>query len=170
MAYFNKDKIQECANWVRENGLMEYGGAKLKEFCSYFHIDDKTYYKWMQKSEFSEAIKKAKDDFKNSIEHDIVVSLAKAAKGYEYEEVKTEYQDVNGRPQIKRQTKTKKHVEPNVGAGIFILTNIAPQTWQNKQRNDIAVKKEEDADMTREQILDELKRLEELRSDEEEID
>lgn len=104
--------------------------------------------------------KKAKDDFKNSIEHDIVISLAKAAKGYDYEEVKTEYQDVNGKPQIKRQTKTKKHVEPNVGAGIFILTNIAPQTWQNKQRNDVAIRKEESEDMPREEILDELERLE----------
>ena len=124
----------------------------------------------MQKSEFSEAIKKAKDDFKNSIEHDIVVSLAKAAKGYEYEEIKTEYQDVNGKPQIKRQTKTKKHVEPNVGAGIFILTNIAPQTWQNKQRNDVAIRKEESVEMSREDMLNELERLEDLRNKENETD
>lgn len=139
MAYFNKEKIQECADWVRENGLMEYGGAKLKEFCSYFHIDDMTYYKWMEKSDFSDAIKKAKKDFKNNIEHDIVVSLAKAAKGYEYEEVRTEYQNVNGKPRIKRQTKTKKNVEPNVGAGIFLLTNISPERWKNRQNQDIDV-------------------------------
>lgn len=148
---------------MRENGLMEYGGAKLKEFCAYFRIDNKTYYKWMQKSEFSEAIKKAKDDFRNNIEHDIVVSLAKSAKGYEYEEVKTEYQDVNGKPQIKRQTKTKKHVEPNVGAGIFILSNIAPQRWKNKQQQDVAIKNGDDAfEMSREDILKELNRLEDL--------
>lgn len=79
--------------------------------------------------------------------------------------MKTEYQDVNGKPQIKRQTKTKKHVEPNVGAGIFILTNIAPQTWQNKQRNDVAIRKEESEDMPREEILDELERLEKLREE-----
>jgi len=70
---------------------------------------------------------------------------------------------VAGRPEIKKQTKTKKHVEPNVGAGIFILSNIAPERWQNTQRNDVAIKteKEEDA-MSRDAVLEELNRLEEL--------
>ena len=160
MGKFSKEKIQECAEWVRENGLMEYGGARLKDFCTHFNIDDMTYYGWMRKTEFSEAIKKAKDYFKNNIEHDIVISLAKAAKGYEYEEVKTEYQDVDGKPQIKRQTKTRKHVEPNVGAAIFLLTNIAPQTWQNKQRQDVEIKRDDANDIPRESIIKELERLE----------
>lgn len=72
MAKFNKDKIEECADWVRENGLMEYGGAKLKDFCLHFDIDKVTYYNWLKNSTFSTALKKAKDDFKNSLEHDIV--------------------------------------------------------------------------------------------------
>ena len=38
----NEEIIQECADWVRENGLMEHGGAKLKEFCKYFSIDKQT--------------------------------------------------------------------------------------------------------------------------------
>lgn len=163
MAKFSNERIKECADWVRENGLMEYGGAKLKEFCTHFHIDNKTYYGWMKKSKFSEAIKKAKEDFKDSIEHDIVVSLAKSAKGYEYEEVKTEYQNVDGKPQVRKQTKTKKHVEPNVGAGIFILSNIAPERWQNTQRQDVAIRTENDEEeMSREEMLEELRKLEDL--------
>lgn len=133
MAKYNKEMMQRCADWVRENGLMEYGGAKLMDFCKAMGIDNVTYYNWMEKSEFSEAIKKAKEDFKNNLEHDLVISLAKSAKGYEYEQTMTEWTDVNGKPKIKRQVKKNIHVEPNVGANIFLLTNIAPERWKNRQ-------------------------------------
>ena len=137
MAKFSSELIHECANWVRENGLMEYGGAKLKDFCAYFGIDNKTYYKWMTKSEFSDAIKKAKDYFKKSLERDIVFSLAKAAKGHEYEQITTEYVkngkgDANVRKQVRKVIKNV-HVEPNVGAAIFLLCNINPGKWQNNR-------------------------------------
>ena len=137
MAKFNNEKIQECAEWVRENGLMEYGGAKLKDFCTRFCIDVKTYYRWMENANFANAIKKAKNDFKINLEHDLVVSLAKAAKGYDYEQTTTEWMDADGKPKIKKQVKKNIHVEPNVGANIFLLTNIAPKRWQNKQNNDV---------------------------------
>ena len=29
-------------------------------------------------------------------------------------------------------------VEPNIGAAIFLLTNIAPDKWQNKQRQELS--------------------------------
>lgn len=60
MAKFNDEMIQQCSDWVRENGLMDYGGAKLKDFCEHFDIAAETYYKWMGKSEFSECYKKGK--------------------------------------------------------------------------------------------------------------
>lgn len=157
MAKFNEQIIHECEEWVSENGLMEYGGAKLKEFCSHFCIDNKTYYNWLENSDFSDAIKKGKECFKNGLERNVVSSLARSAIGYEYEEVRTEYQDVNGKPQIKRQIKTKKNVEPNVGAGIFLLTNLAPDRWKNKQNTEhsgevstgltVVVKNQEEADL-----------------------
>lgn len=138
MVYFNQKKIEECAAWVRENGLMEYGGARLKDFCAYFGIDNKTYYGWMKNSDFSDSIKKAKNEFKESRECIIVKSLFEAAKGREYEETKTEYKDVNGQPKIKSRTITKKRVEPNIGAAIFLLTNIAPERWQNKHKQELS--------------------------------
>lgn len=36
MAKYSKEIVNKCADWVRMNGLMEYGGAKLKDFLSYF--------------------------------------------------------------------------------------------------------------------------------------
>jgi hypothetical protein len=133
MAKYNKDMIQACTDWVRENGLIDYGGATLRDFCRAMGIDDMSYYNWMKRSEFSEAIKKAKEAFRESLEKDIVQSLATAAKGYEYTQTTTEYTDVNGKPSIKKQVKKNIRVEPNVGAAIFLLTNIAPQRWKNRQ-------------------------------------
>lgn len=131
---YNSVKIEECAAWVRIHGLMDYGGATLKEFCREMDIEDETYYQWMQKSEFSEAIRKAKEVFKNSLEKRLVESLANSALGYEVEEVKSEYANdlLTGNPKLKKQTRIKKHIQPNTGAGIFLLTNIAPERWKNK--------------------------------------
>lgn len=142
MAKYSKEMINDCADWVRENGLMDYGGATLTDFCAHFSFDSQTYYNWMKKLEFSEAIKKAKNDFKNSLEKDLVMSLAKAAKGYDYEQTMTEWADVNGKPKIKKQVKKNIHVEPNVGANIFLLTNIAPDRWKNKQDNNVKIEDE----------------------------
>ena len=62
-----------------------------------------------------------------------MASLAKSAKGYSYVKRKTEYtSDKNGNPVIKKQTTEDVDVQPNVGAAIFLLTNIAPERWQNK--------------------------------------
>lgn len=154
---FSKEKIQECADWVRENGLIEYGGAMLKDFCFHLNIDPQTYYNWMQNSDFSDSIKKAQNEFKSSLERDIVISMAKAAKGYDYEQISTEYVDNEGKPKIKKQVKKNIYVEPNVGAGIFLLTNIAPDKWKNKQNTEhsgeistgltVVVKNQEEADL-----------------------
>lgn len=142
MAKYNKEIVKEMSDWVRENGLIDYGGAKLGDFCKRFGIDDMTYYSWLKRSEYSEAIKKAKDEFKKNIETGIVKSLAKAAMGYEVEEIITEGREVQ-EGNIKKfkavkQTRKKKTIECNVGAAIFLLTNIAPERWQNKQRQEIS--------------------------------
>ena len=131
---YSKAKIEECANWVRIHGLMDYGGALLKDFCKAMDIDDDSYYLWMNtKPEFSEAIQKAKADFKATQEERLVESLMQSALGYEASETKTEYiSDENGNRRPKKQTVTKKNVAPNTGAAIFLLTNIAPDKWKNK--------------------------------------
>ena len=157
MTKYNKEMIRRCADWVSENGLIEYGGAKLIDFCKAFDIDDMTYYRWLENSDFSEAIKKAKEKFRESLETDIVKSLANAAKGYEYTQTQTEYKDVNGSPKIVKQTKKNIRVEPNVGAAIFLLTNIASDRWKNRQQQELSgevgsglniiVENKEDADL-----------------------
>ena len=135
MGKYCKEMIQSCADWVRENGLIDYGGAAFASFLRHFHIDDMTFYRWMKKAEFEDAIKKAKEEFRDGLEKSIVESLANAARGYDYDQTTTEYTDVNGKPKIKKQVKKTVHVESNVAAAIFLLTNIAPERWKNRQDN-----------------------------------
>ena len=47
MAKYNAAKIEECEAWVAAHGLIDYGGAKLKEFVREMGIDEKTYRLWM---------------------------------------------------------------------------------------------------------------------------
>lgn len=141
---YNKRIVNECADWIRTNGLMEYGGAKLKDFLAAFGIDNKTYYGWMRKSEYSEAIKKAKEEFRVNLKDKIVKSLAKSATGYEYMQVSTEYENTaSDKPRIKKQVKKNIVVDPNVGACIFLLTNLDPEHWKNRQNNDVQVTSDE---------------------------
>lgn len=132
MAKYSPEMVQRCADWVRENGLKDDGGAKLGDFCKAIGIDDMTYYAWMKRTEFSEAIKKAKSDFRDNLKVDLVKSLANCAKGYEYTKTKEEY---DGNKRLLRKTEEKVKVAPNVGAAIFLLTNIDPERWKNRQES-----------------------------------
>lgn len=129
----SEELINDITRWVRENGLKDNGGATLISLCRHFGISDRTFQRWMKRKDFAEAINSAKQHFADNLERDLVASLAKSAKGYSYVKRKTEYtSDKNGNPVIKRQTTEDVDVQPNVGAAIFLLTNIAPERWQNK--------------------------------------
>lgn len=123
----------DILEWVRENGLKDKGGATIASLCRHFGIAEMTFGRWMRRKDFAEAINSAKQHFADNLERDLVASLAKSAKGYSYVKRKTEYtSDKNGSPVIKKQTTEDVDVPPNVGAAIFLLTNIAPDRWQNK--------------------------------------
>jgi hypothetical protein len=170
MTKFNKTITKECADWVEAHGLIDYGGAMLKDFCKRFSIDYKTFYHWMEKPEFKKAVTEAKETFKKRLSHDLSVSLAEVAKGYSREETETEYvpnpKDAS-KPVIKKFKKKTVYYQPNVAAAIFLLTNIDPDNYQNKQRTDVAVKKlEKKEEMSKEEIDKEIERLDKLISQE----
>ena len=77
------------------------------------------------------------------------------AKGYEREETETEYRPNPANPNQPIITKLKKKkvfYQPNVGAGIFLLTNLDPEHYQNRQNSNIAVKSSDEKEMTLEEI------------------
>lgn len=170
MAKFNAAKIEECEAWIITHGLIDYGGAKLKEFVREMGIDEKTYRLWMkEKPQFKEAIDRAKDIFKQSLTHDLALSLSKAAKGYEHEEVEQEYRlGADGQPTPFKMKKKKVHVQPNIGAAIFLLTNLDPENYQNRQRSDVNFKKDgNEKPMTLDEINAEIARVEKFDKKEE---
>ena len=63
MGKFSSEKIKECADWVRENGLIDNGGASVKAFRKAMDISAQTLSRWNKRSEFSDAIEKAKQEF-----------------------------------------------------------------------------------------------------------
>ena len=108
------------------------GGIAVGTFC-----------RWMdEKSEFKDAVKRAKAAFEdwqmNGILEDARKSLKTLVCGQEYEEIKTEYEnDSDGNPRIKKQTRCTKKILPNATAVIFALCNRDPEHWQNRVAQDV---------------------------------
>lgn len=106
-------------------------------------ISRSTFFEWLNsRSDFSDAVKKAKAAFEdwqmNGILEDARKSLKTLVCGQEYEEIKTEYEnDKNGQPRIKKQTRVTKKILPNPTAVIFALCNRDPEHWQNRVAQDV---------------------------------
>lgn len=99
-----------------------------------------TYYDYKRKNpEFSEALKRGKDDIDVIVEN----SLLKRAIGYEFEETTQEplYNSVTGEPildecgnhKIAVTKVVRKQLAPDTTAQIFWLKNRRPAAWRDKQ-------------------------------------
>lgn len=126
---YNNEIVERICGFIRD-------GDSQKLACKKVGIGDSTFHDWMNaKPEFSERIKKAKEDFQATIIGKLEATLWKRAMGYEVTETDTEYvSDANGNPRIKSQKTKVKHIQPDTGALIFALTNVAPERWVNKQK------------------------------------
>lgn len=133
-----KDARADILNYIIQ-------GYSQKEACKKAGIAEGTFYRWCDEdSEFREQVRSAQDEARISKADVRAVeqSLLDVAKGFEYEEVKTEYEsrevidEQTGKkvtkPVIKKQVRTTKRVTPNVEAIKFLLTNRDPQNWKNR--------------------------------------
>lgn len=114
-------------------------GYSNKEAAEKAGISQETFYTWLEtKSEFSESFKEAKKQGDKVRINSVEAALLDIARGFEYEEVKTEYESqLNPKtgkyePTIKKQIRTKKRVTPNSEAIKFFLSNKAPEEWKNR--------------------------------------
>lgn len=141
MAKYNKEIVEAICKYIRD-------GDSQKIACKRVGIGDTTFHDWVNaKPEFAAAIKKAKEEFLASITGKLEASLWKRAMGYEVTETDTEYvSDADGNPRIKSQKTKVKHIQPDTGALIFALTNVAPDRWVNKQKVETQTVKPTDAD------------------------
>lgn len=132
MTKYCKEIKEKICNYMRE-------GDSQKLACNKVGIGTSAFHDWVRKDpQFSEDIKKAKDDFQATILGKLEASLWKRALGYEATETEVEYVgDAQGNPTVIKSRKTKvKHFAPDVGALVFALTNVAPDKWVNRQRVD----------------------------------
>ena len=146
-------KIRECAAWVEVNGLYpQRCGASIRQFCEAMGISERTYNNWIKISGFSDAITHAREVFQQNTVHEVVNALVRAARGVDFVKKKDE-----GRPQVVKEydPKTGKKIKeyttekivtvkslresvyypPDVNAAKFLLTNMDPENWKNKQDN-----------------------------------
>lgn len=144
-------KIRECAAWVEVNGLYpQRCGASIRQFCDAMGIAFITYQRWQANENFVTAITHAREVFQQNTVHEVVNALVKAARGVDFVKKKDE-----GRPQIVKEydpntgKKIKEYTTekivtvkslretvyypPDVNAAKFLLTNMDPENWKNKQ-------------------------------------
>jgi len=109
--------------------------------CKKVGISKETFYTWINdKPVFSDSLKKARKEFRETIVQTLEQSLWKRAAGYEIEESKNEYRTLkDGGEVLVKSSKITKHFPPDTGALIFALTNLDPENWKNRQDNRLSV-------------------------------
>lgn len=137
-------------DWITEVGLLKIegwarDGLTDEQISHNIGIHPSTLYEWQKKyPDVSEALKKGKEVIDRQVEN----ALLKRALGYEYEEVKTLIEEVDGKKK-KKIEKTKKHFPADVSAGIFWLRNRKGKVWSNRDLID-ADKIKADTEYTKE--------------------
>lgn len=114
-------------------------GASNKDACQKVGISETLFYDWLNtKLEFLESFKEAKRQGDLVRINSVEAALLDVARGFEYEEVRTEYESQLNQqtgkyePTIKKQVRTKKRVVPQTEAIKFYLSNKAPEEWKNR--------------------------------------
>ena len=101
-------------------------GLTNEQIAKNIGINADTFYTWLKKyPEISESIKKGKAPIDFEVEN----ALFKRAIGYEYEEIETIIEEIDGK-QRKRIKKIKKVALPETSAMIFWLKNRKPEQWR----------------------------------------
>lgn len=114
-----KDGLLKLEAWARD-GLTE------EQIAKNMGVAYSTLRVWKEKFQaISASLKKGKEVVDIEVEN----SLLKRALGYEYEEVKEEYEY----GELAKRTVTKKAVLPDTTAQIFWLKNRRPDIWRDKQ-------------------------------------
>lgn len=120
-------------------------GYNIGETCQKVGIDRVTMFRWQEENAtFATEVTRARKEGEQRAIEDVERALLDVAKGFEYEEVRTEYESKlnpeTGKyePTIKKQVRIKKRVVPTVEAQKFYLTNKVPENWKNRQDTQIS--------------------------------
>ena len=163
MAKFSKKTVDKIV------GLVKSDTYTIAEICRQVGITPKTYHQWVNDyPDFADAIEQAKEERMQFFVQEAKKSLLKKIQGYEVTETKVvtipgKKKDERGnpKPEIKEQTTTKKHIQPDTAAIIFMLTNGDPEHWRNRQSTEVTGKDGQDlfAKKTDEELDNEIEEL-----------
>ena len=146
----NAAKIAEAEAWVERNGLHPQPcGATIREFCKAMGISDETFRRWQENVEFVDALTRAREKFRATTIVEVENALVKAALGVDFTKEKTEakaekvveydpktgkkVKEYMGDAKVVKATRETMYYPPDIKAAIFVLTNMAPDTWKQKQ-------------------------------------
>lgn len=140
MAKYSKKIVEQICSLIATDSYT------VAEICEIVGINKDTYYEWIKnKSDFSDTIKKAENDFNELIVAEAKKSLMKMIRGYTVQEKKTVTADTGkkddeGKPivRVKEHSVTDKHYQPVTAAVIFALTNRDPDNWKNRMDSNVS--------------------------------
>lgn len=141
---YNKKVVDKICALIRKDTY------SIAEICATVRISESTFYHWQANVvEFGEAIAQARAAFDEMIVNEAKNSLRKKVSGYTIQETHTTYQnsvDPEGKskPKIKEQKIIDKHFQPDTEAIKFVLTNKAPDEYQNKTTAELSGKNGKD--------------------------
>jgi hypothetical protein len=142
MAKYNKQLVKRITNLIKSDYYT------VNEICSLSGISESTFHQWkVDKPEFSESIKRAREIRDEKMVIAARRSLFKLIEGYYVENYKTVYEnsgklDLNGEPlrKAKEWTVFKKYYQPSFPAILFVLCNLEKETWKNPFRIEVTGK------------------------------
>lgn len=144
MAKYNKERVRHICSLISKDSYT------IPELCSLSGIDEATYHRWLnEKSEFSEAVMRAREGYDRLLVAEAKKSLMKKITGYTVQEKKTTFMDVKekdetgkfiSKPKIKEQTVTDKTFQPDAQSIMFALTNKAPAEYKNRINTELTGK------------------------------
>lgn len=117
--------------WLEQEGLLliegwARDGLTDEQIAGNMGVSRSTLNEWKKKyPDISDTLKNGKDIVDRKVEN----ALLKKALGYEYEEVKEEYEF----GELSKKVVIKKSVLPDTTAQIFWLKNRKPKDWRDKQ-------------------------------------
>jgi len=143
MAVKKKNKVGRPTKYKAEyvsmaEELCREKGYTDKNLATHFKIAEDTIYEWKKRySEFTESIKKGKDEFDSRI---VEQALLKRALGYSYIETTREPWHIKEGEEASQKLvvtkKVTKQMAPEVVAQIFWLKNRQTQRWSDKKEID----------------------------------
>ena len=119
-------------DWEQDDRLLDYIGLLAYEYpkktvAKKMGISLSTLKAWAKESPL---IARALNGGKEQLVKELEETLKHRAKGYEYEEVKTITLSDGGI----RIEKNTRHQPPDTTAAVFLITNLAPDKWNNHRK------------------------------------